>query len=320
MSRNNSSRDLTNSYGLIDRREYLKLTGVSTGVAVGGLGVGALGSMSTRAASTVLDDFEDGDMGEYSGSTAAYTVQSSTVLEGSYSLECNTAYERVAHSTAETTRGNEYKCRVMAASGSPTQLGLLVGVQDADYPFSNCYCTFVNVPNDRLHILKRENGDNTWLDGVDVSLSDGTEYIAGLRYKSDSVQAVVYDSSGTELASTSSVSDGTFSGGTFGFYCGSDVPGYFDYAVESSLTTSPGTIEYDKIDDFENSNLSQYSFDRGEAGAQVIRSDTYSGTNPFGGAYSGKCALEISNDNTELISLPGDGLENYPSAGGHCSD
>lgn len=317
MVRNNSSRGQRNSYGLIDRREYLRLTGASTGFVVGGLGAGGFGSTPVRAASTVLDDFEDGDMNEYSGSTAGYTVQSSTVLEGSYSLECNDAYERLGYTTDSTTRGNEYKCRVMAPSGGPTPLGLLVGVQNPDFPFNDCYCTFVNVPNDRLSLLKKEGGNNNWLDGVDISLSDGTEYIAGLRYDSSTVQAVVYDSSGTELASTNSVSDGTYSGGTFGFYCGSDVPGYFDYVREEPMgeQSSDESYEFEKIDDFELSNLSKYSFDRGESGASVVRDPVYDGPNPFGPSYSGMGALEISNSNTELISLPGDGLENYPSSG-----
>jgi serine protease len=70
-------------------------------------------------------------------------------------------------------------------------------------------------------------------------------------------------------------------------------------AREAVTTTSDVTI----VDDFEDGDLSEYIFDRGSSGVSVVSSP----------AYSGSQALEISGDNTEMISTSG--LSTYPSAG-----
>lgn len=62
---------------------------------------------------------------------------------------------------------------------------------------------------------------------------------------------------------------------------------------------SPTTV----VDNFEDSTLSEYAFDRGASGASVISSSAGQGTN----------ALSLAGTNTEMIST--DGLSTYPSAG-----
>lgn len=62
------------------------------------------------------------------------------------------------------------------------------------------------------------------------------------------------------------------------------------------------------IDDFEDNDLSQYSFDRGSSGASIVTSPT----------RSGSYALSLSDVAVEMISRPGGStpdLANYPSAG-----
>ena len=57
------------------------------------------------------------------------------------------------------------------------------------------------------------------------------------------------------------------------------------------------------VENFEDTDLSEYEFDRGKSGASLVTSPT----------YSGGYALEISGTNTEMISM--NGLEHYPAAG-----
>jgi hypothetical protein len=127
----------------------------------------------------------------------------------------------------------------------------------------------------------------------------------------------VYDSSGTELASTNSVSDGTYSGGTFGFYCGSDVPGYFDYVTEGPIDDShwENSDNFVVVDSFERESLEHYSFAQGESGASITSDGVgdYTSTNIYGPSYSGKHSLKISDTNTKMASTSG--LNNYPVAG-----
>jgi len=289
--------------GMLDRRSYMRLAGAaSAGVALGGGGLTAAGSESAEAAPTVLDDFEDGDLSEYAGTTGQFTVEQSTAMEGSYRLKATDSYAKIAHST-DSPRGNEYKCRLQSGSGSSSKPGLLVSVQDRSHPMDNCYWLSLNVPGDELALLKRENASTTFLDTASVALSEGTEYRGAIELASDTVKAVLYDASGSQLAETATISDTTFTGGYFGFYNGGSpgYPCYFDYVTRSPLPTNEGSALV--IDDFEDGDLSEYTFDRGAAGASVVSTPT----------HSGSYALAISNDNTELISTSG--LPNYPVAG-----
>jgi hypothetical protein len=275
------------------------------GVALGSGGLAAVGSESAEAAPTVLDDFEDGDLSEYAGTTGEFAVEQSSAMEGSYRLKAIDSYGKIGHSTT-SSRGYEYKCRLQAGSGSSSKPGLLVSAQDQSRPLDDCYWLSLNVPGDKIALIRRDSASNTRLDDASVSLSEGTEYRGAKELASDTVKAVLYDSSGSKLAETTAVSDSTFSGGYFGFYNGGSpgYPCYFDYVTQDSLG-SDGSSDGSTlvIDDFEDGDIAEYSFDRGSAGASVVSSPT----------YAGSYALEITDDNTELISTSG--LPNYPVAG-----
>jgi hypothetical protein len=72
--------------------------------------------------------------------------------------------------------------------------------------------------------------------------------------------------------------------------------------------SSPASAATGVIDDFEDSDLSEYSFDRGSSGASLVTSPT----------HSGSYALSLTDVAVEMISRPGGStpdLPNYPSAG-----
>ncbi len=174
-------------------------------------------------------------MAEYSGHTSGYQVQSSTVLEGSSSLENTDTYGQLGHTSASTTRGNEYRCKVEAASGSAAEPSLLVGVQDESDPLRDCYWAFPDASSGTFELVRRDGDSSTILDSVSHTFQEATTYEVALEYGQDSVKAVLYDSSGDVAAETATVSDSTYSGGTFGFYTGGGSPAYYDHVTERSL-------------------------------------------------------------------------------------
>jgi hypothetical protein len=93
----------------------------------------------------------------------------------------------------------------------------------------------------------------------------------------------------------------------------------FDYATTTGDSSSAQREPHYVISDrFENRDLDDaYRFDRGRDGASVITyaDQDYSGPNPLGDTYFGRSGLKINGTYTEMISLPGDGLRHYPSAG-----
>lgn len=76
--------------------------------------------------------------------------------------------------------------------------------------------------------------------------------------------------------------------------------GYGRVDAYNAVSTAP---DVKVVDDFEDSDLSEYSFDRGSSSASIVSSPNYSGSS----------ALKISETATEMISTSG--LSNYPSAG-----
>jgi hypothetical protein len=289
----------------IDRRSYLKTIGATGGgLAFGGLSLGETSVETARAAPTVLDDFEDGDIDEYTGHTANYAVEQSSGLEGNYRLKCSDPYDQLA-STSTHGRGYRYEYRFIAGSGSGSKPGLLTCIQDGSNPVDSCYWLHTDVPNDNLVLFLRENGSSDRLDKVYVSsgLSEATEYRGVLELRSDTVKGILYDSSGNQLASTSEITDTTHSDGHYGFYTGAGQPAYYDYVTKEDLggSSSPDSFV---IDNFEDGGLSEYEHDPTRDGeATIVSSPT----------YNGSAALEIEGENAELISTSG--LDAYPEAG-----
>ncbi|NEU56786.1 hypothetical protein [Halorussus sp. MSC15.2] len=188
-----------------------------------------------ESSATVVEDFEDGDLSEYSGNTGGYRVQSSTVLEGSRSLEATSTYAQIARTDVTTERGHEYRCRIEAGSGTGAEPSLLACVQDASDPLRDCYWAFPDVSAGEFKLIRRDGDSSTVLDSVTYTLQEATQYELALELATDTVKAVLYDSSGSVAAETTAVSDSTYSGGGVGFYTGGGTPGYYDYVTKTPL-------------------------------------------------------------------------------------
>jgi len=196
---------------------------------------------------TVLDDVEWGGTDtvadHYDDDTSDYSVTSSTVLEGSYSIQADTAFAEIGHvgtTLSDRSAAYTYACRVRAgaSSGRP---GFIVHAQEDYDAMLNCYYVFLYQDQDELELRKRyyDGSTNTQtLADTAVSLSADTTY--DLRFSGDgsgAITAAVHtpdgDTYGTELASVTAT-DTEYTGGTFGFHTASDAPCYYDYVRKES--------------------------------------------------------------------------------------
>lgn len=223
------------------------------GLSIDGGAPGYFDALSKSALSgNTLDNFENADLSEYAGNTAGYTVQSSTTLEGEWTLECVDSYDSVAHTTVTTTRGNSYSCRVMAGTGSGAKPSLLTCVQDPSSPMDSCYWLRASPGDDSLELFRRDAGSSVSLESTSANIKEGTEYVLALALQDDSIRGEMYSRNGELIAHTEEVSDRTYTSGYFGFYTGGGgTPAYYDYVAESSLpshtrvevTTSPDVAQ-----------------------------------------------------------------------------
>ncbi len=269
------------------------LGAASAGIGLGSGGLAAGLTQPAAAVDTVLDDFEDGDLSEYSGHTSRYTVQGTTTLEGAQTLEATQTYGKIAHESATTPRGYEYRCRIMAGSGSAGNPGLLVSAQSPSNPWADCYYAAADADTDTLYLGRRAGGSGTTLASASVTINEGTEYRLAIDLDTDTLTAVLYDSSNTELAATTEVTDTTHTGGTVGFYGGGGTPAYFDYVGQTALAEPPSQTAI--FEDFETGTLGDdYTFDTGSTGASVVASPVYHESN----------ALELAGTTVEMISTP----------------
>ncbi len=328
MSEQNLGNDdsTADSHGSLNRRSYLKTIGATgSGLALGGLGLEETAIESAHAAPTVIDDFEDSDLSEYDfdrGSSGA-SVVSSPAYNGSGVLEIsgtNTEMISTSGLSYYPSAGDTFSYWVRGTGGAD-DINLTYGVQDHD----NRYFIRVDFANNDLVLYRNENSDPVNLAGTDLSLSEDTWYEVEVDWGDSGSQVVtLYDSSGSQLGQISA-SDSTWTSGGIGYdaYFGSSGgSAYFDYiTTESSGGDSGGsTSKYTKsnVDTFENTdkNLDAYRFDRGKSAAGIVTETESTGTQVYGPTYSGTQALKIGGSTaTEMISLPGDGLPDYPEAG-----
>ena len=112
----------------------------------------------------------------------------------------------------------------------------------------------------------------------------------------------LFDESGNQVSQITGT-DSTWTVGGIGYdaYLGDGGTVYIDHTQIHSGREIVSANEV--IDSFEDSDLAEYSFDRGSSGASVVSDPTYAGSS----------VLELSGTNTEMISTSG--LDHYPVAG-----
>ena len=313
----------------IDRRSYIKsLATVGSGLALTGAGVTTYGTENVQAAPSTIEDFDRSNpLADYSGNTDLYTIttSSSEVIQGSKTLKSTNEYPSIGSDTTSTPRGYEYRTRIKMGN-SAAEPALLVCIQDTSRPAKQCYQAHVDRSAGSLRLaLKDSSASSTYTKLASTSLpslSTDTEYELAVELGSESLKAILYDSSGSSvLAETGQVSDTTWSGGQLGFYTGGagGYPAYYDSVTKEPIGTGGSDPIYVSVDDFSpHSELSShYRFNTGSNNAKIVRDDeaAYSGNNQLGPSYHGEGTLEHTGGSVEMLSLEGDGLLNYPQPG-----
>ena len=304
----------------LTRRNLLRTTGVLAGGSVASGGLFGISSDPASAQTTVIEDFEDGGLTEYSfdrGSSGASLV-SSPVYQGSSALEISgTDTEMVSTSGLDTypAAGETFRFRFRSPTNEVANLSY--GVQNQ----TNRYFVQLDYADQYLKLVRGQNGTgNQFGIGKNVPYTTGVWYDVEVEWRTDGTHvATLYDTNGTQVAQATGT-DTTWTSGGIGFdgYYAGGGAGYYDYVTLETSGGGGGGGSGDGriigdggdgsniIDDFEDGNLSEYTHDPSRNGqASLVSSPTIHDNQ----------ALAISNEDAELISLPGNGLTTYPSQG-----
>jgi hypothetical protein len=186
---------------------------------------------------TVVDDFEDNDLSEYTGNTGGATsVGTEHVKNGSYSLKISDPGnpKKIVSTSglnAYPEQGDTWRYWTYAGSDS-NHLRMIFGYQDSDnYYFVNAT---VGPSSESLYVTKRETGNETVLvqTGLDDDKVDQNQaYEFEVSWGTDgSITATMYDSNGDSL-STVSTTDNTFTSGGIGWGSNSSMGSntFFDF-------------------------------------------------------------------------------------------
>jgi hypothetical protein len=298
------------------RRTILKSIGAS-GLALGGLGgAGSVAMTQPAAAATgsVIDDFDDGDLSEYTVyREGPATVVSSPTYSGSGALAFDsTSADAVSMSGLANypTAGDTFSTRVRWTPGANGAV-FAYGIQSyVEYGDQELYYVLIKPDADQIALKKKDLSGKTKLEkNFNVGMSADTWYNLEVDWQTDGTHTVTLyndaDGQVTQLSST----DTTWTDGGVGFYgreLNSAATVYFDEAVVDSAPAELGPIPTERtllLDDFSDRQLSEYETYREESAVEFVSAPT----------FYGSTALSVSGDSAELISTSGLGI--YPRQG-----
>lgn len=167
---------------------------------------------------TVVDDFEDGDIAEYSGATGSYTANTNApVYNGSYSLKASasTAAELISTSGLNEypAQGDTYVVQVRFSSDANVA-GVLFGVQDTN----NLYLVQIHAGSDNFQLFVESGGGFTKL-AEDTAATIGASewYECRIDWATDgTITPMLLDSADSQVSQISAT-DTSYSSGGIGF-------------------------------------------------------------------------------------------------------
>jgi hypothetical protein len=175
---------------------------------------------------SVVDNFEDGDLSEYSGSTGDFNVQQTTVFEGSYALERpgipgTTAITSTSGLNHYPSRGGkfQYRFRATANAGRDAYVGF---ARQSEVEIADGYEIRTGLDDDNLEIALRDGGFTVLNETPLVWPRD--EWLRVRvdwgRESTDDITVTVFGASNSELASVTAT-DSTFDAGGVEFFSSS---------------------------------------------------------------------------------------------------
>lgn len=186
-----------------------------------------------------LTGFESGSLGtEWNGDTGDFTVQSTTALDGNYSVEGTTSSSSLVYYSGLTYDwGSILHTQVELTTGGDIEY--IFAYQDT----SNYYG--VRVDESGVFELNRvSGGTRTTLDSATPTVEAGTTYRLDIEWAVDGeITADLRDLSTDSVVSTVSETDKTFYEGNSGLRVTTSNPAYADQLTSSGVSTNIRAVE-----------------------------------------------------------------------------
>ena len=177
-------------------------------------GSGTSASVVLEAGDTI-DNFEDGDIDEYSGETSAFDVTEASAMDGSFGLEgtSESGNKVISRTDVTLSSGPTYRIQFQPRVSGDNS-GMLFMAQEADTDPGG-YFVRASASSDELQLYHQTtDGSFTQLASTSVTVSAETEYVVEFQKStSDDITATLYEKDLNQLATVSATNSSFDSGG-----------------------------------------------------------------------------------------------------------
>lgn len=189
---------------------------------VNGRAVGVSGRAITQSVITTIDDFEDGDIAEYSDETGSYAVTTTSPLNGSYRLEGTTPTGGGGVTIRSTSGLNYYPAqgdtfRYNFQFSQTDQLqAILFGATSGDTGLNGTYRVDATIDSSKwtLHHMSTSGTNTELASDTSVSYSTGVAYEGEVKWASDgTITCTLFDDTGAQKSQISATDTTLTSGG-----------------------------------------------------------------------------------------------------------
>jgi len=183
------------------------------------------------ASVTVVDDFEDGDVAEYSGDLIDASVQTSVVNEGNEALALSTnGFSSIRSTTglnAYPSAGDTFRVDVQISGSGDYIFGY--GVQQ-ETNRNDMYLVIADAGGDDLTLAERSGGNESTLASANATHSTGVWNQIEVQWGSSGTHTIrMLDDAGNELGKLSATDSTLTSGGVAFENAAGGETAYFDF-------------------------------------------------------------------------------------------
>lgn len=256
------------------RRSLLQTLGIGAGATLSGTGLftsttAVAGETSTTTEPGIIEDFEDGDLTEYTFDYGAAntSIITTPTYHGAYAMESqNDAHLYQTQFPRAPSQGELFSCHTQGSGGPFAEF--TYGLQDA----KNFYAVRIRYDTDKISVLKCEAGTWSELTGAYLTFSflEDTWYEMEVDWSESGDHTLTVRGNGN--SATISCTDTTWASGGIGFLTvgSSTTVARYDYATKPQRELDGLTV-----DDFEDGDLTEYTFPNGSSGARVTDTTSY---------------------------------------------
>jgi len=171
------------------------------------------------SSTTIIDDFEDGDITEYSGDTSSFAVQTATVSNGTYALQATADGVQIGDQSSLSAlpvgQGDTFRFDSWIVSSGYSEF---YWCTQSENDRSNSYNIVLDDNRSEFIIRKVDGGDFTVLaSDAEANIPDSSWFDVEVDHQNDgTITATLFDSSGAEITSINAT-DTTHTNGGIAF-------------------------------------------------------------------------------------------------------